>query len=344
MTSAEYPEASVVIPCRNEAAHVLRAIDSVLASEYPREKLELIVVDGMSTDGTRELLRDAASRHPGLRVLDNPAMTAPAAMNIGIRASRHAVIVRLDAHSEYPPDYIPRCVGLLRSSPGLGNAGGRLVPVPNGSTPWAKAVSYVTSHRFGVGTSAFRTAERPGLVDTVPFGTFPREALEKVGLYDVRLTRNQDNELNARLQRAGYGIAFDPGIRLRYRNQADLRGLTRQAWFTGMWNVYTLALYPYTFRLRRFVPAAFVAYLALLAGAAFLRAPAAAAAPLALYAALVSVVSLRGGGEAGGPLPAAATFASYHVAYGAGTLLGVVKVLTGRWREELGRPLGGRGA
>jgi glycosyltransferase involved in cell wall biosynthesis len=337
---ASEPSVAVVIPCRNEAPFIRLVIDSLLSGSYPRERLEIIFVDGMSTDGTREILKDAAREHAFIRVLDNPLLTVPAAMNLGIRAARGEIIVRMDAHAEYHRDYIPRCVRLLlRSGPNVGSAGGRIVTLPNGESPWARAVAFVTSHRFGVGNAAFRTDSRPGLVDTVPFGTFWRAALDKVGLYDVRLTRNQDYELNARLRKAGYAIAYDPDIRIRYRNQAHLKGLVRQAFFTGMWNVYTVSLHPYTWKWRHFVPMGFVAYLALLTAAAPARMPGttAAALPLGLYAVLVAVFSLGSGG--GDRLPIAATFVSYHLSYGVGSFFGVANVLTGRWRADLGRPL-----
>lgn len=334
------PFVAVVIPCRNEAPGIRRVIDSLLDSAHPREKLDVVFVDGMSTDGTRAILEGAARKHAFIRVLDNPLLITPVAMNLGIRSARAEIIVRLDAHAEYPRDYIPRCVRLLRSGARIGSAGGRIVPLP-GDGPWSRAVAFVTAHRFGVGGGAFRTGERPGPVDTVPFGTFRRDVLEEVGLYDERLTRNQDNELNARLQKAGYTIAFDPSIRIRYRNQPDLRGLARQAFFTSMWNVYTLRLHPYTWQWRRFVPTAFVAYLAALAGLAAARAPwaAHAAAPLGLYVLLVAVCAAGARGTQGGALRVAAVFASYHLSYGAGSLVGIAKVLTGRWRADLGRPL-----
>ena len=335
------PLVAVVIPCRNEAPFIRPLLDSLLRSTHPRERLEVVFVDGMSTDGTRDILADAAREHSFIRILDNPRMIAPTAMNLGIRATRGEIVVRIDVHSEYPADYIPRCVGLLQSGPNIGNAGGRAVPLPNGGSPWARSVAFVTAHRFGVGDSAFRTARRPGPVDTVPCGTFRRSLFKEVGLFDERLTRNQDNELNSRILLAGYRIAFDPSIYIHYRNQPDLRGLVRQAYFTGMWNVYTLRLHPYTWKWRRFVPAAFVSYLALLAAAAAFRAPAAAylALPLGLYAALTAACSLGSGATAGGRLRVAATFVSYHLSYGAGSLAGVANVMTGRWRAALGRPL-----
>ena len=342
MATAIEPFVAVVIPCRNEAPFIRAVVDSLLSSSYPRERLEIIFVDGMSTDGTREVLEEAVREHAFIRVLDNRLLTVPAAMNLGIREARGEIIVRMDAHAEYPEDYIPRCVRLLlRSGPNIGSVGGRIVALPNGDSPWARAVAFVTSHRFGVGGAAFRTSSLPGLVDTVPFGTFSRAVLDKVGLYDVRLTRNQDNELSARIQKAGYAIAYDPDIRIRYRNQACLKGLVRQAFFTGMWNVYTLSLHPYTWKWRRFVPMGFVAYLALLAAVASSGVPGAAAAalPLGLYAALVAVFSLGSGAAAGNRLPVAATFVSYHLSYGVGSFFGVANVLTGRWRADLGRPL-----
>jgi succinoglycan biosynthesis protein ExoA len=346
MTNPSAPETAdlhvaVVIPCRNEAAFIRPVIASLLASSHRRDRLEVVFVDGMSTDGTREVLAEAAREHAFIRVIDNPRQSTPVAMNLGIRATTADIIVRLDAHSEYPRDYISSCVRLLLSSgPKVGGAGGRIVPLPNGGSPWARAVAFVTAHRFGVGGARFRTSWRPGLVDTVPGGTFRRAVLE-VGLYDERLTRNQDNELAARLQKAGYSIAFDPAIHVYYRNQASLAGLARQAFLNSLWNVYTLMLHPYTWKWRRFVPMSFVVYLSALAAAGLLRAPgvAIAALPLGLYAALLAVFSIEGGRDGGGPPRVAATFLSYHLSYGVGSLVGVASVLTGRWRSDLGRPV-----
>lgn len=340
--TAANPFVTVVIPCRNEAAFIRPVVAALLASLYPRDRLEVIFVDGMSTDGTRAIIEAAARDHALIRVLDNPLITAPAAMNLGIKAARGEIIVRMDAHSEYAPDYIPRCVGLLlRSGPSVGNAGGHGVPLPRVETPWARAVSFVLGHRFGVGGTACRTSMRPGLVDTVPFGTYSKKVLEEVGLFDERLTRNQDNELNARLRKAGYSIAYDPTILIHYRPRENLGGLARQAYFTGMWNVYSVRLHPYMWKWRHFVPMCFAAYLALLAAAASwgARGTAVASLPLGVYAVLVAVFSLESGGAAGDRLRVAATFVSYHLSYGVGAHVGLVNVLTGHWRADLGRPL-----
>ncbi|MFI5360401.1 MAG: glycosyltransferase family 2 protein [Elusimicrobiota bacterium] len=340
-TEPARPLVTAVIPCLNEARFIQPMLRSIFSNTYPRTHLDVIFVDGMSTDGTRDVLAEAASAHPFIRVLDNPRVITPIALNLGIKAARGEIIVRMDAHAEYPDDYIDRCVRLLQSEPRIGSAGGRSVPVPSGDGPWARAVAFVTAHRFGIGNVAYVVSERPGPVDTVAFGTFRRSVLEEVGFFDERLTRNQDNELHARLQKANYTIAFDPAIVSYYRNRPTLRGLSRQAYVTGMWNIYTLLLHPHTWKLRRFVPMAFVSYLALLAAAGIFRARwfEAACAPLAVYAALVALFSFRSGERAGSRLRVAATFVSYHLAYGAGPMVGVFNVLTGRWRSQLGRPL-----
>jgi len=335
------PSVAVVIPTRNEARFVGPVIEALLRSTYPRERLEVLFVDGMSSDGTRDILAAAARTHSFIRVLDNPRVIAPVALNLGIMAAQSDIIVRMDAHSEYEDDYIARCVGLLLSSgPKVANAGGKGVPKPVGDGPWAKPISYILGHRFGVGGTACRTSTHAGFVDTVPFGTYFRALLVEIGMYDERLTRNQDHELNARLRRAGYAIAYDPTIRIHYRPRPDLKALSRQAFFTGMWNVYTLRLHPYTWKWRRFIPGVFVAYLAGLVVLASLgRVPALSLVPLGLYALLVALFAVQGAAFGGAPR-VAATFASYHLSFGAGTLFGVGNLLLGRWRRYLGRPLG----
>jgi GT2 family glycosyltransferase len=192
-----------------------------------------------------------------------------------------------------------------------------------------------------MGGAAYKASLKPGLVDTVALGTFRREVLERVGLYDERLTRNQDNELHARMKKLGYKVVYDPRIVMYYRNKATLDALLRHGYRTAKWNIYTLALHPYTWKARRFVPMAFVGYLAGLAAAALLR-PAwarAAAPPLALYALLTAIFSLRGGRSLAERGRIAATFVTYHLAYGLGPFVGIMDLMTGRWRERLGRPL-----
>lgn len=326
---------SIIIPCRNEAEHIAACIESALAFDWPQDKLEMLFVDGMSTDKTAGIIAAYAGKYPFIKLLTNPAKTVPPAMNIGIKAAKGEIIVRLDAHSSYPPDYLSRCVTLLLANDNTANAGGRFINVTNGNGPWAEPVRYVTGHSFGVGNGAFRTGTKTAFVDTVPFGTFRREIFDKVGYYDERLTRNQDNELNERIIRAGYKIAFDPEIKIFYKNQATLSGLLKQAYSTAAWNVYTLKLFPYTFRWRRFIPAAFVGYLLCLT---ILRGPL-FRIPLLLYLLLAVYASASAPGSPAAKIRVLITFITYHVAYGAGTFRGLFNLLTGRWKNLLGKPL-----
>lgn len=333
---------SVVIPCRNERAYIGRCLDTLRAWKLPEGGIEILAVDGMSTDGTRDILEKYKEIDARIRVLDNPRRIVPTALNIGIARARGEFIVRIDAHAEYPSDYLLRCLELLRST-GAVNAGGRVVTVPNGEGPWARAVASVTSHPFGVGGSAFRTAETPGFVDTVPFGTFRRSLFDKLGGFDERLTRNQDNEFNSRIIRFGGRIAFDPGIRVIYKNQASLRGLVRQAYHTGMWNIYTLRLHPYTFALRRFIPAGFVAFLACAPLATRMRVWGGAYLVIIFFYALACLVASGRGRRFGSPdMKTAATFACYHGAYGLGEWVGLLNLITNRWLAQLGQPLAGK--
>jgi glycosyltransferase involved in cell wall biosynthesis len=330
---------SILIPCRNEEEHIAACLDAVLAFDLPEGSWEVLVIDGMSSDSTRQIVERRMSGCSAIKLLDNPGMIAPTAMNIGIKAAKGGVIVRLDAHSEYPRGYIRACIALLEKT-GAANAGGRFVTVPNGGGPWAVPVAEVTKHRFGVGTGAFRVGTKPGFVDTVPYGTFRREVFGKVGFYDERLTRNQDNEFNDRLRKAGYKIAFDPAIEIFYKNQATLKGLVGQGFYTGMWNIYTLKLFPYTFKWRRFIPVAFVLYL--------LSIPFACLAapffkfyifPAAAYVFVNLAVSFTRPHGLAVKVRTAVTFLSYHLAYGTGTLSGAVNLVTGKWLNHLGKPL-----
>lgn len=330
---------TVVIPALNEERHIAACLSSLYSTDFPLDRLEVIVVDANSTDRTVEIVESFQKRYSSLRLLPNPRVIPPAAMNIGIAAASGSIVMRMDAHSEYPRDYIPRCVKLLRES-GAGNAGGRVITVPNGKGPWALPVSLVTSNKFGVGGGSFRTGGAAGFVDTVPFGTFNKEVFEKIGLFDERLTRTEDIELNSRLIRAGYRVAYDPSIEIKYKNQATLMGLCRQGFFNGMWIVYAMCLYPATFKFSRFVPFIFSAYLVTLIPFWLLSAAGigmVAAIPLIVYIAIAGVISNSIALGTSLKLRVACTFLSYHISYGFGTLYGIICMLSGSWVKYLGK-------
>lgn len=339
-TIQDRPKISIIMPCRNELGYIAACLDSILANDYPQDKLEILISDGGSADGTREIIQSYIARHSNIRLLDNPGRTTPKAFNLGIKNATGELIMIMSAHSTYPPTYISDTLNLLLGSDAE-NAGGRVVNVPNGNGDWAVPVATVTAHRFGVGNSAFRTSDgKPCYADTVAYGLYRKRIFEEIGLFDERLTRNQDNELNARLRRHGYKIIFDPAIKTYYNNQATLQGLLRQGFFTGMWNVYTLKLHPYTFKWSRFVPAVFVAYLLLIPFFwVFTPYPEFCLFPAVLYLTINLGVSFTRKHPILVKLKITLTFLSYHLAYGLGTLFGIINVVTGKWKRDLGKPL-----
>jgi len=249
------PFISLVIPLRNEEAYIADCLRSILMQDYPRERMEILFVDGCSTDRTVSILEEAAQTTPQIRILHNPHRTVPYAMNIGIRAAAGEYIVRLDAHSEYAPDYVSLSVQTLRTVP-CDNAGG--LWITRGKGYMGEAIAGALTTVFGVGNARFRLASGSGYVDTVPFGAFRRDLFDRIGLYDERLTRNQDNELNYRIRKDGGKIYMNERIRCTYYCRSSLRALMRNGYQNGHWNVVTMYLCPGSMGLRHFAPLAFV--------------------------------------------------------------------------------------
>ena len=335
----ERVEVSVVMPVYNEAGYIEAAIESLLTQDYPREKMEWLFVDGRSTDETRALIEAYGERleeeHPKLiRLLDNPKRTVPYAMNAGIRASRGRYIVRLDAHADYPPDYISACIEELEARPEVDNVGG--FATTRGRGRRGETIARMLSSRFGVGDSQFRTEGQAGYVDTVPFGAFRREVFTKVGGFDIRLTRNQDNEMNDRIRRGGGRIWLSERIRLTYWCRDTVRGICRMARQNGRWNVLTMRLRPGSMGLRHFVPFIFLLSLIglpLLGGLLMLLGQQTAALvvfallglELALYFILDLIFSIRAAGGEWRRVPLLlALFPLFHLNYGWGSLMGIL--------------------
>ena len=294
--------------------------------------MEVLVVDGMSSDGTRALVAELAVADRRVKLLDNPAQTTPAALNVGIRAAGGSVIVRMDAHAEYPPDYISACVNSLEKT-GADVVGGTMVTRASRSTVVAKANAAVLSNPFGVGNSRFRTSCASGYVDTVPFGAYRRRVFDAIGLFDERLLRNQDNELSSRLRAAGGRIYLTSDVEAVYYSRGTVFGLWQQAFNTGAWNVRTVAMHRHVFTWRHFAPFGLVGYLM---GAASLAATVGSKQwpvwiPTAAYGLMLlvagSVIAMRQGIRIGAL--ATLIMAAYHFAYGIGSWTAIVRALVG---------------
>ena len=213
------PLVSIVILCRNEEQHIARCLDSVLASDYPLERLEILVADGRSSDGTRPILVRYVALHPTIVLLDNPPGTTPAGLNVAIRAASGDILIRIDAQVLYPPDYISRLVAGLQES-GADTVGGVIVPVPADDSPTAQAIAVGLSHRFGVG-------------NPVAFGCYRREIFDRIGMFDEELIRNQDDEFNFRLITQGGRVLQVPDILCRNFARYSFRQLGRMYYDDG---------------------------------------------------------------------------------------------------------------
>ncbi|HEX8848346.1 MAG TPA: glycosyltransferase family 2 protein [Gemmatimonadaceae bacterium] len=325
---AATPLVSVVVPCRNERDHIGGCIDSILANDYPRDRLEIIIVDGESDDGTREILAARSCAVPALRWLPNPARTTPAALNIGIRASSGSVIVRMDVHCRYPAHYIRTLVGWLERS-GADNVGGACRTLPANDTPTARAIAVALSHPLGVGNALFRVGvSEPRWVDTVPFGCYRREVFERIGLFDEELVRNQDDELNHRLIGHGGRILIVPDVTSDYFARASLGKLALMYYQYGYFKPLVARKLGRVATLRQLAPPALVLSLALgLLAAPFSRVAATVLmGAVALYLAVILAASLRVALRSGVSLlaPLVAAFPIMHFAYGAGFLRGAL--------------------
>lgn len=330
------PRVSIVMPVRNEALFIERSLRCVLGQDYPIERTEIIVVDGMSTDRTKhladDLLRGFVEAGGQAQLIDNPEGIAPTAMNAGIAAARGDVVVRVDGHTLLPTDYVRRCVEVLQNTRSQCVGG---VWVTHGSGEVGRAIAAAQSSRFGVGGVAFRVGRvEPGPVDTVPFGAYPREVFTSIGGFDPELVRNQDDELNMRLIQAGGTVWYDPIIHSDYFSRTSLRRLWRQYFEYGLFKVRVAQKRGGFTSVRHLVPAAFVAGAAgsLVAAAVTgkLRWGFLVVGPYIVAAASASVTTARRE-RLSAPLIAAA-YAVLHVSYGTGFICGLW-----RWRRGFTR-------
>lgn len=208
---------SVVCPIYNEEKYIAKCLDSIIEQDYPKNDIELLLVDGMSTDHTRDVIVKYQSKYPWIKILDNPKRIAPCAMNIGIKASSGDIIIRLDAHVLYPKNYFSELVKNLKVLENAENVGAVCNTLPMNNSVEAQSIAAVLSSSFGMGNSYFRVgASEVMKVDTVPFGCFHRSIFNKIGLYDEELVRNQDDELNARIIKSGGSIYLLPNLVCKY--------------------------------------------------------------------------------------------------------------------------------
>ena len=250
---------SVVIPCYNEEQTIQQLLTAISSQTYLASQMEVIIVDGLSTDGTRKQINEFFGKNPefNLHVIENPKKSIPSALNLGIKAAKGEIIVRMDAHAIPSSDYIELCVNALQE--GKGDNVGGVIDIRPGRDSWiARSISIATAHPLGVGDARYRWATTAGLSDTVAFGTYYRGKAIEIGLYDESLKINEDYEFNSRLRASGGKIWIDPAIRAVYYSRPDLRSLSKQYFNYGFWKFRMLKRFPSTLRWRQAMPPLFV--------------------------------------------------------------------------------------
>ncbi|MDW7755753.1 MAG: glycosyltransferase family 2 protein [Brevefilum sp.] len=331
----EPPFVSILIPIRNEAVYIERCLAAVLNQDFPPGRMEILIADGMSDDGTRQKLQAFAEQHTIIQVIDNPKHIVAAGLNLLTQHAGGEILIRVDGHCIIAPDYVSKCVDHLQTG-NIDGVGGPMHSI--GEDTISSAIALAMSSKFGVGGSAFRTETgQTKLVDTVPFPAYTRAIIDKVGPYDEELVRNQDDEYNYRIRKAGGKILLAADVGSIYYSRGSLRGLWRQYFQYGFYKVRVLQIHPRQMSPRQFIPPAFVLVLLTSILLAFFFSwgwlVLLAITGMYVFANLTAALltAKRTGWQYLWLLPI--TFATLHISYGTGFLIGLIRFIH-RWQDN----------
>jgi len=318
------PMVTVIMPVRNEQKAIRQSLSSVLAQDYPANRLEVLVADGMSDDGTRAIVGEIARRDPRVRLIDNQARIMAAGFNIALTSARGEIIVLLGGHSEVAVDFVRESVALLRERPEAWCVGGPISHVAH--SRFGKAVAVGMSHRLGVGNASHHFANYEGYAEGAPFPILWRWVFERVGTLDERLVRNQDDEFYYRIRQAGGKVYISPRVRYTYFVRERMRQLFRQYFQYGFWRIPVMKKHQRPTTVRQVIPSLFyLACICLLLIGVWFRQPLIAIALPALYGAALGAVGLsvlpRVGLQVACRVPLA--IATLHAGYALGLIYGV---------------------
>jgi len=333
LSEGTLPMVSVLVPCRNEKRFIGACLDSILNNDYPENLLEIIVLDGRSDDGSKEVIEDFSRSFSRIRVFENKKRITPAAINLGISNARGEVIIWMSSHNRYNSDYISLSVKSLLES-GADNVGGIMITLPREDTLLGRSIAACLSHSFGVGNSSFRVhPDKPAWVDTVFGGCYRREVFKRIGMFNEDLVRGQDMEFNLRLKKAGGRILLEPAIVCTYYARSDMKSFLKHNWANGVW-----AILPFLYSkvvpvsLRHLIPLAFVTGLIGLAvlpmvstvNPLFFWSIVSVYMALSLAASLEITLKKR---DIRYLVTMPVIFAGLHITYGLGSLWGLIKTI-----------------
>lgn len=323
---------SVICPIYNEEKYIRGCIESILAQDYPKDDLEVIFADGMSTDRTREIVAEYAAAYPWIKLIDNPDRIVPPALNKAIEVSKGDIIMRLDAHAEYPAYYFSKLTNALRIYD-ADNVGGVCITLPINDSPKAKAIAAVLSSKFGMGNSDFRVGVKEvKQVDTVPFGCWPKAVFERIGYFDLDLIRNQDDEFNGRLTKAGGRIFLLPDVGIKYYARDTIGKVGKMFYQYGLFKPLVNKKLGSPATIRQFFPLLLVLGLVIGFGLSLLWKPFLwiYLSVLVLYILLALIFSIKSSGSIHQIIMQIITYMVVHLSYGMGYLVGLLKLLFGK--------------
>ena len=314
------------MPVRNEAEYIKRSLSAVLKQDYPSDRIEVIVADGISTDETRQIVQSFQPEYPNLKLVDNPSKLQPFGLNAAMLHARGEVIVRVDGHCEISHDYVSRCVHYLKDK-SVDGVGGPLETI--GETSVARTIASAICSPFGVGNSSFRTVHnKTMLVDTIAFPAYTRSIMLKAGPHDEEMSCNEDDEYNYRLRKLGAKLLLAEDVHAKYYCRSNLQSLFRQYFRYGFWKVRLMQKHPGQMQFRHFVPLFFVVAL-LIAGVSALFLPFSRillALIMGSYVLAVFIASFLTARKSAWRnfLILPFVFSTLHFSYGLGFLIGIV--------------------
>lgn len=318
------PNISIIVPCRNEATYIKSFITSLVNQDYPKDKLEVVIAEGRSSDQTKNLLLKYTKELPWIRIIDNEKKIVSTALNLAIRQTSHDIVLRMDVHTEYAPDYLRKCVETLLETR-FHNVGG---PARTKSRTYLQgAIAAAFSSVFAVGNSKSHF-EYEGEVESVSYGCWYKETLFKIGLWDESFKKNQDDELNLRLRKAGFRIWQSPAIRSWYYPRESLLGLFKQYFQYGFWKVMVMKKHKTLVSWRHLIPAFFVSILTVSGLMAFFNKFAFGIFLATFFSYLIFITAgsiLIAKKSSWTYLPVLPlVLATFHTAYGSGFLIGLL--------------------
>jgi glycosyltransferase involved in cell wall biosynthesis len=251
------PYVSIIVPARNEEKFIAKCLDSLISQDFPKDRWEILVVDGNSQDKTKDIVKNYINKHPFIRLLENQKKFTSFGLNIGIKEAKGEIIIRIDAHAGYEKTYISKCLKYLKEYD-VDNVGGIIKTLPIKNTITAKAIATCLSHPFGAAADFRVGVGQPKFVDTVFGGCYKREIFKKIGLYNENLLRSQDMEFNLRLKKAGGKILLAPDITACYYPQSNLFDFFEHNIEDGIWAILPLKFIKAPFKLRHYLPLAFI--------------------------------------------------------------------------------------